>query len=588
LRDKRLGIRVEVISAVFLLALAALGVRLYAIQVRSHDFYAERAARQQTVEIPYTAERGLIVDRFVKPYAVSVASYSVFADPGLVPLEKRGEVSRLVAGALGIDPNGVRYDIEHPTSPNYVRIRRRVGPEAVKRLTRLMEDGKTRHVMRAIGLQEESMRVYPQETRGAVWLGFTNVDEVGCEGLELVYNNELSGSPGFARVHCDGRRRVVVIRPEGQMRAVPGAMLVLTINSAIQDIAEETIAETYDKFEPEWALAIVMDPATGEILALAQAPGYDPSSPGDYDPAVRKNHAVATIREPGSTFKPFVMACALELGLVTPETPIYCEQGTWQIGPRTLHDHHPYGWLKAWQIIQKSSNIGIAKVGRDLLGIDRLHALVTGLGFGQPTGLELPGEVRGIVRPLSTWTLDYSAASIPMGQEIGVTPIQLITAFAAVVNGGTLLKPRIVRGVMTADGTDTLVNRTSPVVLRRVYSAETSKVMRERFLRPVVESDGGTGRRARSEKHVLGGKTGTAQNRDPDGTYSHTKFTSSFLGFGPVDDPRVVVLVMLNEPSRGASRYGGSVAAPAAGRILERTLDRLSVPPAKNRTAARP
>jgi cell division protein FtsI (penicillin-binding protein 3) len=340
----------------------------------------------------------------------------------------------------------------------------------------------------------------------------------------------------------------------------------LTISLLLQGIVEEALDEACNEHRPKWAVAVVMNPRTGEILAIANRPTFDPNHAGDARADARLNRAVTFPYEPGSTLKPFTCAYALDLGVVKPDTMIDCENGLWHHGPRTLHDHHPYAKITLADVIKFSSNIGAAKVGALMLGQKRLYECMKRWGFGERTGVDMPAEDPGLLFPLSRWTI-YSETSVPMGHEISITPLQLCAAMSAIANGGTLYKPYVVRRIASTDGTVMVDN--GPEAVRRVIGQKAAKEIVQ-ILEGVVLD--GTGKKAAVPGVRVAGKTGTSQKIDPrTHQYTHEKYIASFVGFAPVEDPKLCIAVVLDEP-QGGSYYGGAVAAPVVGKILQRGL----------------
>ena len=323
------------------------------------------------------------------------------------------------------------------------------------------------------------------------------------------------------------------------------------------------------EWQPESCCAIVMDPASGDILAMASRPTFDPNQPQVATADSWKNRAIADIYEPGSTFKPIVISYGLDQGVLQRDENFHCQNGEYRMGRRVLHDHHPYGLLSLTDVLVKSSNIGMAKIG-ERMGNERLEHAATLFGFGRKTGIELPGELPGILRPLKEWT-SYSTGSIPMGHELATTPLQLITAHAALAHGGMLVRPRIVLPD-PRDSTTAVAQITTPTV-----SAETARWLIEHPMQEVVTR--GTGKKARIPGYQVFGKTGTAQCLSPQGGYVHGKYISSFVCGAPVENPRLLSLVVVNQSSVGGETFGGKVAAPAAANILRRSLVYLRISP---------
>jgi cell division protein FtsI (penicillin-binding protein 3) len=367
------------------------------------------------------------------------------------------------------------------------------------------------------------------------------------------------------------KRMTVTVDGRQQITSMPSMALItteatLTIDLLLQRIVEEALEEACAEHRPKWAVAVAMDPRTGEVLALANRPTYDPNHAGDAKADARINRVVTFPYEPGSTLKPFTCAYALDLGLVRPDTMIDCENGQWKHGPRILHDHDTYAKLSLADVIKKSSNIGAAKVGALILGQKRLYECMKRWGFGERTGVDMPAEDPGLLFPLSRWTI-YSETSVPMGHEISVTPLQLCAAMSAIANGGTLYKPFVVRRVASTDGAVVVDN--GPEAVRRVINPKAAKEMTE-ILEGVVKE--GTGKKAAVPGVRVAGKTGTSQKIDPKThQYTHEKYIASFVGFAPAEDPKLCIAVVLDEP-QGGSYYGGAVAAPVVGKILQRGL----------------
>jgi cell division protein FtsI (penicillin-binding protein 3) len=413
-----------------------------------------------------------------------------------------------------------------------------------------------------LGLRTEYQRQYPNGAVLSQLLGHDSLEPGQREGMERALAPFLILPPKTVPVSFDGRQQMMGAAPLD----LSGAEASLTINLLFQRVVEEELEAACAEHRPRWAVAVAMNPRTGEILALASRPTFDPNKFQAASADSRLNRAVSVPYEPGSTLKPFTCAVALDLNLVRPETIIDCENGLWHVGPRTLHDHHPYSKIPLSDVIKYSSNIGAAKVGAQILGQKRLYDCMKRWGFGERTGVDVPAEDPGLLFPLSRWTV-YSETSVPMGHEIAVTPLQLVTAMSAIANGGTLYRPYVVRRVASTDGT--LLVDNGPQAVRRVVGSKASREMIE-ILKGVVTE--GTGKKAAVEGVEVAGKTGTSQKIDPKTKqYTHEKYLASFVGFAPADDARVCIAVVLDEP-QGGSYYGGAVAAPVVGRILQRGL----------------
>jgi cell division protein FtsI (penicillin-binding protein 3) len=487
---------------------------------------------------------------------------SVFADPFVV--EDPADAAAKAAPVLGMTADELYRILAEDRKQRFVWLKRRVSPETAEAVQRLRVFG--------IGLAAEGERHYPNGSLAAHVLGFVGQDEQGLEGLEQMFDTRLAGRKGQAYILADRRRRPIWSEPDQFVPAEDGEHLVLTIDAMIQAWAEEAVAEAREKFHAASATAIVMDPRTGAILALANVPTFDPNRYSESPVDARRNRAVTDPSPPGSCAKPFFAAVALERNAVRLGEVLYCEDGYWAAAK--LHDAgHRYGNLTFEEILIKSSNIGMAKLGKRL-GNERLYAGLEAFGFGRRTGVWLPGESAGCVHPLARWT-KYSTTRIPFGQEFSATPLQLLTAFAAIANEGRLVRPQIVRGALDGRG-EVVADLAKPQIVGQAIRPETARTMIQQVLVGVVER--GTGTACRLEGYRVFGKTGTAQKIDPEtGAVSHTRFIGTFLGGAPAEAPRIVVLVSVNEPDRSLGYYGGTVAAPAVKKILQEALPYLGV-----------
>ena len=443
------------------------------------------------------------------------------------------------------------------------------------------------------GFRDEFLRRYPQGNLAAHVLGLRDIDGKGRGGVEQSLDHLIVGQAGRRRLVRDAMGRIVEVSFDPESEPQRFDEVSLTIDLAVQMFAEQELDAIVKKWKPRSASVIVMDPRIGDIVAMASRPTYSPDDPAGVPAEAWKNQAINIVYEPGSTFKPFIVAWALQQGLIQRDEVFHCEKGEYLMGRRVLHDHHSYGELTVTEILVKSSNIGMAKIG-ERLGNAGLYAATTAFGFGNRTGIDLPGELSGLLRPLTKWN-GYSTGSIPMGQELAVTPLQLITAHAALANGGRLITPRILRGVQgqrqdadsalfaSIEDPDLSVPAT---IVSPTVDTDISRWVVEVPMTQVVEN--GTGTKAQLKAYSVFGKTGTAQKMDPNGGgYSETLHTASFICGAPSHDPRVLVLVVVDEPQSGRTHYGGTIAAPPAARILNRTLMHLGVPP-DVRTASRP
>ncbi|MGI8624729.1 MAG: peptidoglycan D,D-transpeptidase FtsI family protein [Solirubrobacteraceae bacterium] len=545
--------RVGLVFALFLAGLALAATKALWLGTVRASTLRGAAATQQRATITVPARRGAITDRHGEELAVSQPAMSVAATPYLIadPLA----VSKRISPLLHRDQAEVLADLSKKHT-GFVWLARQLAMEDAKRIQDLHIEG--------LDFVEESKRSYPRGFVASQLLGFTGTDNIGLSGLEHQHDRDLRGR--------DGRRLLIkdalgqAIKLDDQRRPRPGHDLQLTIDDRIQEETEQVLAEVGAKFKPaKGATAIVMNPQDGELLAVANWPRVDANRVADVPAWAKQNRAVQTSYEPGSTFKAFTMAGALEDGKVTPDTQFQLPAEI-QVADRSIGEAQgeTYGTLNAAGILQKSSNVGMIKVGL-LLTADRFARWVQAFGFGKPTGVDLPGEQTGIVLARK----DYSGSSmgnLPIGQGEAVTPMQMATAYAAIANGGTLRPPRIVRAV---GGRRTRVPRG-----RRVISPQTSATLRD-MLEGVL-GPGGTASGAAIKGYVLAGKTGTAEKAE-NGGYSTSKYVASFVGFAPAQDPRLLTLIMVDEPQ--GDIYGGSVAAPAWRDIMSFALNYLRIPP---------
>jgi cell division protein FtsI/penicillin-binding protein 2 len=415
-------------------------------------------------------------------------------------------------------------------------------------------------------------------------VGFVAPDGHGVSGLEYQCESWLHGENGLKTVVRDARRKAFWLADEGYRPPRDGFHVVLTIDAAIQSAAERELEKAVKACEAESGVAIVMHPKTGAILALANFPGFDPNEYGDYGAARYRNRALTDPYEPGSTFKPFVASAALAAGAVRLGEVFDCERGQFVDGARVLHDHHPYGLLTFEDIVIKSSNIGMAKVGKKL-GNERMYQGVKAFGFGETTGVDLLGEDPGMVHPLAKWN-SFTTTSVPMGHEIGVTSLQITRAFCAFANGGKLIRPYVIRAVLAADGT-VVRDFSDPAPLGQALSPEAANTMKEKVLTAVVNQ--GTGSKAKLPRYQVFGKTGTAQiAKQGGGGYKQRDYVGSFIGGAPASDPQLVTFVAIRRPNPAKGYYGGTIAAPAVREILSYALAYLQIPPDKSESEADP
>ena len=562
------------------------GVRLARIEQTQGEELRKQAERQHVTTWTIPAQRGDILDCQGRVLAGSIRRPSVFMDPAMI--EDPAGTAQSIAPVFGIRSQDLEKEIWEKREKRFVWVKRDLTDEELTEFNFVRRENK----LQGFGVQYESQRIYPYDRMAAQILGFVGAEDKGLAGVELKYEGVLTGVDGKRTSTVDARRRRVRSTPDTYEPPVDGASVVLTIDAHLQQRTEYHLRNAYEEFKPEWAIAIALDPLSGEVLAMATLPDFDPSkpipdglTPKQQEEALTRtrNRVIADAFEPGSIFKPFIAGGALGAGVVGIDDMFAVNGPTHQFGSRTIHDVHAYGTLAVHEIISKSSNIGMGMIG-SRCGIEKLHEFVREFGFGEATGVELPGEHGGLVHRLQDWT-NYSVQSVPIGQEIGVTPMQLVTAFSVFCNGGVLYQPRVVRGVIGATG-ETLEDRSAPIEVRRVMSPATAAAFRLKALVETVTD--GTGKTAQLADYQVFGKTGTAQVARSDGRgYIPGAYVGSFLGGAPAEAPRVVVLVSIYRPTSG-KYYGGTVAAPTVAAIIADTLEYMQVPreaPAVGRNA---
>jgi cell division protein FtsI (penicillin-binding protein 3) len=543
---------VWIVALVWMVAVLA---RLSYLQLFCYSEYFAKAQHQQQRIFEISPKRGTIYDRKGRELAVSLPMDSVFADPAEITDAEM--VGRLLSRILSdpASPEEIETKIREAHSP--VRLARKLSPETVQRIEEMN--------LRGIFFQQESRRVYPQRKLAAHVLGYTDVDEKGIGGIEYALDKQIRGRPGKMMVMADGRRRWY---DRQESTADPGESVSLTIDETIQYIAEKELARAIDDTHAKAGTVLVQDPNSGELLALANWPTFDPNDAGSYADEARMNRAVSAAYEPGSTFKVLTLTGAIENGVTNPNALIDCQMGKIQLPGRVIHDWHPFGVLTVEKILAHSSDVGAIKVALQL-GAPRFYDTIRTFGIGQPTGIELPGENHGLLRPLENWSAN-SIGSLAMGQEVSVTPIQIISAISAIANGGTLYRPHILRD-MRGDLMPVRHVETAP---RQATDQETAAEMRGMMEDVVLE---GTGKPAQLSGYTAAGKSGTAQKIDPaTGRYSATQYNSSFVGFAPVNDPAISILVVLDSPV--GAHHGGEVGGPVFKRVAEQVLAYLAVP----------
>jgi len=543
---KRLSLIKIMLSIFFLVVI----FRLVLIMFVEHEAYLARAKSQQIQKEEIFAKRGNIYDRKGRELAISLEKESIFVDPADFKSENINILTNYVSF------NTKQFD----KSKRFVWIGRKVDHSVVEKLKALKLEG--------LGFVTEGARFYPNGHLASHVIGFVNIDDQGIEGLERYYDKYLKAEKSSKTIMRDAAGKKL---SDGNFWEIKGNDVVLTIDEGLQYIVEKHLDEAMSKWQASSATAIMMDPFTGEILAMANRPTYDPNNLNSVkNMANVRNRAITDLYEPGSTFKIVTASGALEEKIVKLSSKFDCSQGYIDVGGKRVKDAHRHGVLTFEEVIQKSSNVGTIKIAM-MLGKDRLYKYIKKFGFGEKTGIDLPGEVSGYVRPPERWS-GTSLGAIPIGQEVAVTALQILIAYSAVANGGFLVNPYLVSEVRSPDGK---ILFKAVIKRNRVISEETSEIMKN-ILKKVTE-EGGTATQARLEGNAVAGKTGTAQKYDPKtGRYSKDKFVGSFVGFIPVQNPRIALIVVIHDP-KGA-HYGGVVAAPVFKAISDEALAYLNVP----------
>lgn len=547
----------------FAVVFLMIGGRAFQLQVLQGNKLMARGQQQHLQESIVLPKRGAVIDRTGEPLALSMESQSVFVRPRRI--QDADAVSRKLSEILNLRLAEVREKVT--SEKPFVWIKRQISSPEAEKVQALKLEG--------VGMQHEPNRHYPQGQLAGQLIGFVGRDSEGLEGLELKYNDYIRGETGSSVAERDAHGRRVLVQGVEGLRVPPGSDIHLTLDTAIQHMAEKELEASILKYRAKAGVAIIVEPFTGEVLALANYPSFNPNLYNKQSADQRRNRAVADSFEPGSTFKTVLAAAALEEGVVGKEDLFYCEMGRFPYAGRIINDTHPHGWLSFSKILQVSSNIGFTKVA-DKLKKERYFKYIEKFGFGRTTGIDVPGEVPGLVRRPETWAA-IDLATHAFGQGIATTPMQMVMAYAAIANGGILMRPYVTRRVISPQGEVSLENQ--PHVVRRVISEKTAKQLTS-MLSEVTE-EGGTGVMANIEGFAVAGKTGTAQKADPvHGGYSAKKRVASFVGFVPANEPRLVALVLIDEPE--ANVYGGVVAAPVFRNVAQGALRRLAVAPQKS------
>ncbi|MDD3345040.1 MAG: penicillin-binding transpeptidase domain-containing protein [Candidatus Omnitrophica bacterium] len=530
----------------FIFFLLCIG-RLFFIQFFRSSYLTSIARKQHNQFVELEPKRGTIYDCYMKAQAFNLSLDSLYASPNSIKDRDKEEIVDKLAPILGADRAYLRNRLYRKKA--FIWLARKMPvdkSEAVKALK-----------IKGLGFIKETKRIYPNSYLASQVIGFSGMDNIGLEGVEKDFDRYLKGTAGWAVFLRDARQNKLDMW-EKMVLPVDGMDVVLTIDEVIQYIAERELDNAFQKYHAKGASIIVMDPHTGRILAMASRPSYDLNKYSSAGRDAMRNRAICDMFEPGSVFKIVTASAALEEKRVTEEDEFFCENGSYLVGGHVLHDHRPHGTLTFRQVIEESSNIGTVKVAQ-VLGADTVYRYIKAFGFGSKLGIDISGEISGVVKPPRAWS-KTSISAIPIGHEVGVTALQLASAISVIANGGQLMRPYIVDSVR--DNRGELVKKNKPVLIRKVISLDTALRIRK-ILIGVVEE--GTGRMAKIEGFSAAGKTGTAQKLEEDGSYSHNKFVASFIGFAPAEDPLVAVVVTVDDPH--PYYFGGVVAAPVFQKV---------------------
>jgi cell division protein FtsI/penicillin-binding protein 2 len=547
--------RALIVSTIITFSFIAVIFRLADIMLLNHQWFLDKARGQQIKKEIVPVKRGIILDRKGRELAINLDTESIYCDPAVIASPDRVAVA--LSQTINKNPDVILTRLSTNTRFNWIE--RKVGIEETQRVRDMK--------LKGIGFVPEIRRFYPKGSLASHIIGFVGIDNSGLEGIEKVYDRYLSAVSERISVVRDAKGNAL---SDGLSKEIRGNNVVLTIDEGLQYIVEKNLDEAVGHWQAASATAIMMDPYTGEVLAMASRPTFDLNNASEVTASKRRNRAIADCYEPGSTFKIVVGTAALEEGIVNSNSRFDCSAGYVEIGGRKIKDAHRLGVLSFKEVIQKSSNVGTIKIGLNL-GRERIYNYIKKFGFGEKTGFDLGGEASGWIRPPERWS-GMSIGAVSIGQEVAVTPLQVLRAYAVVANGGLMVRPHVVSKIMSPDG-------------RVVYKAvtESQRILSDKsvatfknILKTVTE-DGGTATGAAVDGNEVAGKTGTAQLMDPKTKkYSKDKYVSSFVGFVPADEPRIAMIVVIHEPK--GSIYGGVVAGPVFKQIANESLSYLSVP----------
>jgi cell division protein FtsI/penicillin-binding protein 2 len=556
--------RAVILTTFIAFSFVLLSWRLFDLMLLRHEKFVSRANTQHSQEIEIQVRRGVIYDRRGKEFAVNIEQKSLYLDPSRVESPRR--TAYKLSNLLGVDRQTLAKRLK--SGKRFVWVKRKVDGKTIRKVEKLKLPG--------TGFVPESDRVYPRGSIASHLIGFVDIDNHGLSGVEKEYERFLTSRGGKIRVSTDARGNILLA---GDQLESSGNSIVLTIDEMLQFTVEKALDNAVHQWKAKSASAVIMNPYTGEILAMANRPTFDPNSPGRYRAISRRNRAITDVFEPGSTFKVVTAAAVLEEGLFGPNSRFDCSDGYIVVGRKRIRDDHENGILTMTEVIQKSSNVGTIMMAKRL-GEERIYKYAKRFGFGEKVGIDLPGEVSGWVKKTDQWS-NTSIGAIPIGQEVAVTALQVLRAYSAIANGGYLVTPYVVAKIVSPEGIEIYSRQGGG--MKRILSRRTA-LLTGRMLETVTQI-GGTAHEAAIEGNGIAGKTGTAQIFDSSlKRYSRDRFVSSFAGFFPAKKPRLAMIVVIHEP-RGEI-YGGKVAAPVFKEIADRALAYLNVPmdsaPAEN------
>ncbi|MBA3011847.1 MAG: penicillin-binding protein 2 [Desulfobacula sp.] len=561
--QKKTQRRILMVQILLVGCLCFLGAKSFEVQIFEARDLTEKAEQSYSKDLTIKGERGQILDRNLNELGTNIDAPTITADPSQI--RNTAQAAKDLARILKTDEKSVKEKLSR--RGRFTMIARKVSTAQADQIRALKLQG--------IYFENDSKRFYPNRDLAAQVIGFTGENDSGLEGLEFKYNDILDGDIVNIKVRRDGAGRVLDINQNPRME-LKGNSIVLTIDKKIQFLSERTLEQTVRDHRAKSGMALVMKPSTGELLAIAHYPGFNPNNYMSSDKDTYRNRALTDAFEPGSIIKVFTAAAALEKGF-TPKSIFFCEKGEYRIGRFTIHDTHPREWLTLNQIVQFSSNIGAAKIS-ETIGKEALHYYLAGFGFGDKTDVGCPGETNGTLLPHEKWS-NIDAGAISFGQGLAVSSLQLISGISAIANGGMLMKPMLIKKIISNTGNELEVF--APTRLRQIISPKTAAQVKH-MMNLVVQEEG-TGTKAAMEGYAVCGKTSTAQKASTgQAGYAKNKYISAFAGFAPQENPELAILVVIDEPQK--QHYGGDVAAPAFKTILAKSFNYLNIAPERTKS----